>query len=413
MSTSLSEEKPLLPKFTSFPDVDDVQEVVVPQEGTVLTSYLGLMSTMAGACILTLPSTVAAAHLLPASISLLATAALGFAGCVCLALACEGSGASSFETLIERLRCNVQLFVVRSLIVMLLFGAVVMYIVIATDMLQPFVPFFSRFVFGGLFVAICLPLCLPDTVAALEYSNSVVVACVLYIVVVLTWQASSQPAWPAAPTTPVDFHGIAYTVPIQALSYCMHLNVPQVYGELTDKSQMTLVSSLVLGSGFIMYLVASIAGYVCFAGAPPANILTGFAADNAAINGVRIALGICMVCKTPITYQPLRGVIESMAPHGTPKIPFRLGATAIFLVACWILAVTASDLSYVMDWVGATAGILLAFAFPGLFLWEMLAQHPEAYSIAVTPRYRALAVFMMVMGVSLSALSIAKMIWFE
>ncbi|RHY20653.1 hypothetical protein DYB32_009989 [Aphanomyces invadans] len=407
-----SETKPLL--YTEFPPLHD-DEAVAPQEGTVVTSYLGLMSTMAGACILTLPSTMQMTPVLPSSVLLVTFALLAYAGCVCICIACDGSGATSFESLAKRLRHPFQLWIVRGLVMMLLFGAVVMYVVIATDMLQPFLPFLSRFVLGGLFAGICLPLCLPDTVAALKYTNSVVVCCVLYIVVVLLLQAVSQEnPWPAEPVSPITFRGVAYTVPIQALSYCMHLNIPQVYSELQHKPSMTKVFALLFGSGVALYLTTALAGYACFHGFPPADILTGFAADNPTINGVRIALGLCMICKTPITYQPLRDVMEDMADGMFPKMPFRIAATSSFLIATWILAVTANDLGYVMDWVGATAGILLSFGFPGLFLWEMLEQdyHQQEYTPTQIRWYKVLAAFMIFTGVSLSAISIIKMVWF-
>ncbi|RHY03396.1 hypothetical protein DYB36_008854 [Aphanomyces astaci] len=333
-AAAAAETKPLL--YTEFPALHD-DEVVVPQDGTIVTSYLGLMSTMAGACILTLPSTMQMTPVLPSSFLLVAMAGLAYAGCVCICIACDGSGATSFESLAKRLRHPIQLWIVRGLVMLLLFGAVVMYVVIATDMLQPFLPFLSRFVIGGLFAVICLPLCLPDTVAALKYTNSVVVCCVLYIVVVLVFQAVSQEnAWPSEPVSPVTFRGVAYTMPIQALSYCMHLNIPQVYSELPHKPSMSIVFALLFGSGVALYLTAALA------------------------------------------------------------------------------AVTANDLSYVMDWVGATAGVLLSFAFPGLFLWEMLDQdyHQQAYSTSQIRWYKVLAGFMVVTGVSLSAVSVARMIWF-
>ncbi|CAK4081092.1 unnamed protein product [Aphanomyces euteiches] len=408
----MMESKPLLAKYTEFPAVADEP---APKEGTIFTSFLGLMSTMAGACILTLPSTMSAATVWPASLLLLALAGLAYAGCFCLCVACDGSGgAESFESLIQRLRHPVQLWLVRTLLMMLLFGAIIMYIVIAIDMLSPFVPL-SRFVLGGLFAAVCLPLCLPDTVTALRYTNSVVVACVLYIVVVLTWQATTQP-WPEPkPSNSSIFGGFAYTVPIQALSYCMHLNVPQVYNELGHKQSMPTVLVLVLGGGFGLYLTSAIAGYVCFNGTPPGDILNGFANDNASINGVRLALGLCMVFKTPVTYQPLRDVLESLVhDYQVPKMPFRVAVTSVFLITSWILAVTAKDVSYVMDWVGATAGIMLSFAFPGLFLWELLDNDDHhTFSSAQVLRYRTLAAFMMATGVTLSIISIAKIIWFD
>ncbi|OQR86462.1 Amino Acid/Auxin Permease (AAAP) Family [Achlya hypogyna] len=399
----MREAKPLLGK----PEPE-----AIDQHATVATSYLGLMSTMAGACILALPSTMSATHVVPNVLLLAAVTALSLLACGCLVVACNATGVYSYELLSKRLCGPVVVWVIRAMTMGLLFGAVVMYIVISMDMLEPFVPL-SRFELGALFTIVCLPLCLPDTIHALRYTNFFVVLCVLYIVVVLTWHAAGMD-WPAPPRTAVSYAAVAYAVPIQALSFCCHLNVPRAYGELVERRQIVAVTTLIMGSGAALYLVASVAGYVCFQGAPPADILTGFAADDSSINGVRIALGLCMMCKTPVTFQPIREVIElvCLGPASPAqqrhRLPFRALATSIFLLAAFVLAVTAEDVGAVMSWIGGTTGILLAFTVPGYFVWQVTHADYSEMSPKEKTHYRALAVVMMVTGVVLTAVSIFK-----
>ncbi|EQC27446.1 hypothetical protein SDRG_14770 [Saprolegnia diclina VS20] len=399
----MREAKPLLRPA----DAEDID-----QHATIATSYLGLMSTMAGACILALPSTMGATHVLPNLLILAAVTALSLLACACLVVACNATGVYSYELLSKRLCGPLVLWGIRAMTMGLLFGAVVMYIVISMDMLEPFVPL-SRFELGALFTIICLPLCLPDTIHALRYTNFFVVLCVLYIVVVLSWHAIGMD-WPTPSTTHVTYGAIAYAVPIQALSFCCHLNVPRAYGELVHRSQITIVSTLIMGSGAALYLIASIAGYVCFNGMPPADILTGFSSEDASINGVRIALGLCMMCKTPVTFQPIREVIETvfLGPmthaEARHRLPFRVLATSIFLLAAFVLAVTAEDVGVVMGWIGGTTGILLAFTVPGYFVWQVANDAYNEWTPTDKTRGRVVAVGMMATGVALTIISITK-----
>ncbi|OQR81719.1 Amino Acid/Auxin Permease (AAAP) Family [Thraustotheca clavata] len=401
----MTEARPLLGKLQHGEDIE--------QHATIGTSYLGLMSTMAGACILALPSTMGASHVIPNTILLIIVTVLSLLACSCLVIACDATGVYSYELLSKRLCSPWQIWAIRALTMGLLFGAVVMYIVISMDMLEPFVPL-SRFVLGALFTIISLPMCLPDTIHALRYTNFLVVLCVMYIVAILSWHAFQNP-WPnVSLTSPITYSAIAYTMPIQALSYCCHLNVARAYGELEHRSNITIVSSLIMVSGGILYFIASLAGYVCFQGMPPADILTGFSSDDTSVNGVRIALGLCMICKTPVTFQPFREVIELVclgpATHEEQRhrMPFRVFATSIFLLASFILAVSAQDISVVMGLIGGTSGVLLSFTVPGYFVWQVTQAQDHGLLPDELKKYRILAVVMMATGFLFTIVSLTK-----
>jgi amino acid permease len=268
MTHPVHEQSPLLgPSERGYEAFPALPEEEMEQNGSVLTSYLGLMSTMVGAGILSLPSTMSAAHVVPSTLVLVSMAILSYAACVCITVAADVTGgAYSYETLSKRLCNHSQIWFVRVCTMLMLFGAVVMYMIIAVDMLEPFLPLSRPFICGA-FALICFPLCLFDTIHALRYSNSMVILCVLYIVIVLCDHAFriDKSSWVAAPTT-ISLYGIAYTIPIQALSFGMHLNVPRVYGELREKRSMECVTILLIVSGFFVYWIASYAGYVCFQG---------------------------------------------------------------------------------------------------------------------------------------------------
>ncbi|KDO25073.1 hypothetical protein SPRG_09212 [Saprolegnia parasitica CBS 223.65] len=161
-----------------------------------------------------------------------------------------------------------------------------------------------------------------------------------------------------------------------------------------------------MGSGAALYLIASIAGYVCFNGMPPADILTGFSSEDASINGVRIALGLCMIRSA----RSLRPFFLGPATHAEARhrLPFRVLATSIFLLAAFVLAVTAEDVGVVMGWIGGTTGILLAFTVPGYFVWQVSNDTYNEWTPTDKTRGRAVAVGMMATGVVLTIISVTK-----
>ncbi len=64
-----------------------------------------------------------------------------------------------------------------------------MYMVIAMDLFEPLLEgYVSRNTIGFLFTVIAIPLCLPDTIHQLRYTNMLVVACIWYIVAALMFR---------------------------------------------------------------------------------------------------------------------------------------------------------------------------------------------------------------------------------
>uniref|UniRef100_M4BSJ4 Amino acid transporter transmembrane domain-containing protein n=1 Tax=Hyaloperonospora arabidopsidis (strain Emoy2) TaxID=559515 RepID=M4BSJ4_HYAAE len=367
---------------------------------------------MTGACILTLPGIVQAAGPVPALFLLVVSAWMAFHACEMLTVSCAAVGAYSYEALSSRLFGAAGVWAVRLLTLALLFGAIVSYMVIAMDLFEPFlVDILTRQTIGLLFLLVAIPLCLPDTIYALRFANIAVLLCLLYILVAIGIRTMSiDPEFAAhIPRNPADefdfeFAALAYALPIVMLSFVCQLNVPRAYQEIHDKTQMTLVHKALVAWGLCIYLFFAFLGYVCFHGQPPSNILTGFAADDRLINGARLALGICMVLKTPMTFQPLRQLAELCClGHDRKSLPFRTAITVVFLFVAYLLSLFSRSLGTVMAFVGSVSGISLALTVPGLFLYEVARGYLVERDAFYSPR---LALIFAYMGGIFSAASL-------
>jgi amino acid permease len=346
-------------------------------EGSAFSSFLGLATTMMGAVILTLPGTLEAVGVVPGFLLFMGAAWLTYQSFEMVCAACDATGEFSYESLSSRLFGAAGVWTVRILTLVLLFGSVVTYNVIAMDLFEPFlVGVLARNTIGLVFTIVAVPLCLPETIHELRYANLMVIVCILYILVALFIRCvqGGNPEIPPNATTAFtsELPAIAYALPIITLSFACQLNVPRAYQELGDRVAMRRVHLALAAMGFVCYVSFAVLGYVCFHGHPPSDILTGFRADDTLINGARLCLGVSMVLKTPMTFQPLRQAVELVTlGHDRESLPFRAAITIVFMVAAHLLAIASSDLGIAMSFIGALAGNLLTITVPGLFLYEI------------------------------------------
>ncbi|CAI5714156.1 unnamed protein product [Peronospora destructor] len=416
LRTTTAAQSPLQRMSTASSSLPISAQVRAPgptEEGSAFSSFLGLATTMTGACVLALPGVVQAVGQVLALVLFVTSAWLAFHTCEMLSVCCDAACEFSYEALSSRLFGAAGVWVVRFLTLALLFGAIVSYMVIAMDLLEPFLmDVMSRGTIGLLFMLVAIPLCLPETMHALRFANLLVLLCVLYILVALgVHTAQNDPEFAAQiPRNLADefnskLAALAYVLPIVMLSFVCQLNVPRAYQEIHDKTQMTLVHKALVGWGLFIYLLFAYLGYACFHGQPPSDILTGFAADDMLINGARLALGISMVLKTPMTFQPLRQLVEICClGHGRRSLPFRTTITVVFLLLAYLLSVSSRNLGTVMALVGSVAGNLLALTVPGLFLYEISRSYLVERDAFYSPR---LALTFVYAGGVFSAVSLA------
>ncbi|KAF4315433.1 hypothetical protein BBO99_00004728 [Phytophthora kernoviae] len=360
------------------------------EEGSAFSSFLGLATTMTGACVLTLPGVLQAVGPLPALPLFFISAWLAYHACEMLSVCCDAACEFSYEALSSRLFGAAGVWAVRLLTLALLFGAIVSYMVITMDLFEPFLAdIMSRRSISLVFMLVGIPLCLPETIHELRFANMLVLLCLLYILVALAIRTTQDdPEFVAQiPRNPADefnseLAAMAYVLPIVTLSFVCQLNVPRAYQEIHDKAQMTHVHKAL----------------------PPSDILTGFAPDDTLINGARLALGVSMVLKTPMTFQPLRQLVEICClGHDRESLPFRTAITVVFLLVAHLFSVSSNNLGIVMSFVGSVAGNLLALTVPGLFLYEVSRGYLVERDAFYSPR---LALIYTYAGVVLTAASL-------
>ncbi|KAF0720570.1 Aste57867_210 [Aphanomyces stellatus] len=364
---------------------------VLPR-GTCLSSYAALMSSMVGAGILALPASVAAVHLVPWLVLLAGTCGLASASLTCLTVACDVTGEFSYEGLCARLCGRWTAALLRSLTLVALFGGGVMFTIIAVDMLLPFcASYLSRPLLAALFSLAAFPLCLPKSLYVLTLPNVMVVLSAVYIAVVLCLRAQDERSWPSNAIDDEDdtslvtllfppwrwrtLLGLAATIPVQTLCFSCPFNFVRSYGELATKDTMAPVTHWLLVSGFVIYVVAAVAGFWCFRGHPPSDILTGFDASDTAINSVRLALAVSMLFKVPMVFQPFRETLQVSWPDHTHSCAFHvlLALVCAYLSGGCAVTLIADDLTVLMAAVGTVAGIVLSYIVPGYLLWRTTA----------------------------------------
>ncbi|DAZ96181.1 TPA: hypothetical protein N0F65_012371 [Lagenidium giganteum] len=387
------------------------------QEGSPFSAYLGLATTMMGACILTLPSTLEAVGVWFGLVVYVFVGWLAYQSFEMICVCCDATDEFSYEALSSRLFGATGVWVFRALTFVLLFGSIVMYMVITMDLFEPFLTgIMPRSSIGLLFTLVAIPLCLPETIHELRYANMLVLACIAYIVVALCVRtAGDDPDFVAhiQPNPTNNFKSeiaaTAYVLPIISLSFACQLNVPRAYKEIHDKAAIRHVHQALVGSGLFFYVSFAVLGYACFHGHPPSDILTGFRANDTIINGARLCLGTSMIFKTPMSFQPLRQVLELCClGHNRENLRFRLAITVVIMFLAYGLSLTSRDLGIVMSFIGAVAGNLLSITTPGLFLWEIMSnasfEHNSGYS-------RGRALFMVCTGVVFCVVSVMYLIY--
>ncbi|KAF1778246.1 Amino acid transporter, transmembrane domain [Phytophthora cactorum] len=367
---SPSQKLPAVTATSSLPLPAPARTPGHTEEGSAFSSFLGLATTMTGAC---------AVGQVPALLLFAMSAWLAFHACEMLSVCCDAACEFSYEALSSRLFGAAGVWAVRLLTLTLLFGAIVSYMVIAMDLFEPFlVDIMSRRTISLVFMLMGIPLCLPETIHELRFANMLVLLCLLYILVALGIRtAQNDPEFAAKiPRNPADefnseLAALAYALPIVTLSFVCQLNVPRAYQEIHDKTQMTHVHKALVGWGLFIYLLFAYLGYACFHGQPPSDILTGFEANDTLINGARLALGISMVLKTHDfpTAASTRG--DLLSGSRRESLPFRTAITVVFLLVAHLFSISSRNLGTVMAFVGSVAGNVLALTVPGLFLYEV------------------------------------------
>ena len=304
------------------------------RQSSLSSSIFSLVSTIIGGGVLSLPYAFSQCGLVFSFIFLAVIAvASDFSIYILISASRRQRSSSSYPGLIRCAfgpRASALCLV---LLLMLVYTAVVAYLILLRDMIGPLVEWLSpvdleltargdRLCF--LFVILCLsPLCLLRSLHGLRYASVLSVATVCALGVVIVTQSTRSTAAIASLSLssfmyPPSVSSLLSCAPIMVNTFLCHFNVLPVHSTLTLPTRRrihTLVHAVVLLS-FVLYATIGSAGFLLYGQAVDANIMNNMrgramegetdTAENRESNWVRLGLVITLCCNLPLLVLPCR-----------------------------------------------------------------------------------------------------------
>ena len=309
------------------------------RQASLSSSIFSLVSTIIGGGVLSLPYAFSQCGLLFSFLILaLIAVASDFSIYILISASRRQRSSSSYPNLIRcafgpraATLCLVLLF-------LLVYTAVVAYLILLRDMVAPLVEWLSPVELElsargeqlcFLVVVACLtPLCLLRSLHGLRYASVLSVATVCALAVVIVSKAFRSTASIASlPLSnfvyPPSLSSLLSCAPIMVNTFLCHFNVLPVHSTLTRPTRRrihTLVHAVVLLS-FMMYATVGSAGFLLYGQAVDANIMNNMRSTSAGedsagdestdaelreSNWVRLGLVITLCCNLPLLVLPCR-----------------------------------------------------------------------------------------------------------
>lgn len=389
----------VLPSAPEEVATDELLEIDAGATGTVTSSAVTLILTSVGSSVFALPFAFSLAGAgcgasLATVLGLLSLlAAYGLSRC------CEAVGLYSYEEIVVAAWGARGAFVMELLIVVLLLGAMAALVTLIGDALPAVAELlFPMFAFSDfpdlcpargtviIFVLafVLAPISCVKSMASLRHSNTVGVVCVFIVCVFVTINGAAdltkgggllahRPAF-------TDASGAVQAVPILMLSYCMHIQVPPVYGEFANRSVHHFSRALVLQYVVCtaIYISVGVFGLRLFKPeeAVPGDVLLGFGPERRAVLAMRAMVGLSGVFVFPLLSLPCRSTVDHLLFGGgaaaAPQAQLRHVSEALLLVAiAGLVAMEASSLGKVAAITGATGGAVLCYVLPCLLFLRL------------------------------------------
>lgn len=319
---------------------------------------------------------------------------------------------------------KMKLFVQLNLIV-LLFGALVTYLVLSSDNIVPvlhfiflqdngqsqdhvafhILPFLLQrnvvILLSSLFV---LPLCLAEELHALRQSSLLVLLCIGYVLCIVVYRATERLLHQDIPTLYFFNWNINafYSFSVQSLAFCCQFNILPLYSELQNptRKRMNIIKRTTIVVCVLVFSLFGLLGYIAFGEDTPGDILTAFddAQHNPWVAIGRLLLGLSLLLKCPLVLHPLRlSIIQIVHEHvvltervvtdlslenttNTHHEPSKtygkwilMSLAIAILTPAAFLAISIPKIQQVYSLLGSTAGGMICFMIPGLiFLKAMI-----------------------------------------
>jgi amino acid permease len=293
---------------SAFPDDDELsrleeEEIKVLGGSSLLKSVLLMVQSVIGGGLLTFPHAFLACGLLNMLIVQLVMMVFFIGGLWVLAWCSERTGAASFQALMRDMIGRRAELASAMALVVLIFGASVVYLDIFVDQVHPWFESMGRGQLTIIVAAFFPLLVLGRTMSSLAVPSLFGCAALLYVcgVIILNfawaWHDGTLRIQSGDPVNqPVlwqwDLRQWLGIFPVVCFSYQGHISAVPLYHELTKRSMTRWVAviSLGLGSCFILYNASGCLAYLTFLDSTQGDILKTFLAEDVAIPRIFVTI---------------------------------------------------------------------------------------------------------------------------
>lgn len=175
----------------------------------------------------------------------------------------------------------------------------------------------------------------------------------------------------------------AYAIPTMVFAFQCHASVLPIYAELKQpsKQKMQYVATISIGLVFIMYLLASLFGYLTFKNITGPELFvmySGYMPTDTLILVGRIMVLICVIFSAPLLHFPCRKAFI-VGVWGVDRMPqgnnfswlIWLGTMTGILSIVVILVVYVPSIKEVFGLAGATVATMLVIIMPAGFYYQL------------------------------------------
>jgi len=175
----------------------------------------------------------------------------------------------------------------------------------------------------------------------------------------------------------------AYAIPTMVFAFQCHASVLPIYSELKQpsKQKMQYVATISIGLVFIMYLLASLFGYLTFKNVTGPELFvmySGFMPDDNLILVGRLMVLICVIFSAPLLHFPCRKAfivqvwgVEKMPQGNDFKWSIWLGTMFGILSMVVLLVIYVPNIKEVFGLAGATVATMLVIIMPAGFYYKL------------------------------------------
>ncbi|KAJ1339106.1 hypothetical protein BSLG_006244 [Batrachochytrium salamandrivorans] len=406
---------------TRHPSDGPVADQEAPS-GTVLSSMTNLINTILGAGMLAMPSVFGTVGMGLGIIMIVLSAGasslgLYFLGCV----AAQVGRKSSFFTCAKVTYPSAAVLIDLAIGIKC-FGVSVSYLVICGGLLPQVARGFSgdaypsdHFIFSKLFwttiaIVAISPVTFLRRMDSLRYTSGFALLAVVYLLFVVLLFFFSPPET-GMPFPPPEFSELDWFIfsgklltalPVFVFAFTCHQNIFSIYNELVDNSPKkihTVISGSIIISASV-YEVIGIIGYLTFGSKAVSNIITMYP-NGMLVTCGQLAIAVLVILSYPLQCHPARASFDKVfsfrrnkkhelttisavtntigglsspaiqAPSGAMSTVRHSTITVCLLILSYLVAVSVSNLSTVLAFVGATGSTTIGYILPGLFYYRM------------------------------------------